>query len=63
MVFHIGSHYDYHFIIKEFAEVFEGQFICLAENTEKYITFLVPIEKEVTRIDRKGKESQKLSDL
>ena len=39
-----------HFIIKELAEEFKKQFICLGENTEKYITFTVPIEKEVTRI-------------
>ena len=47
MVFHNGSTYDYHFIIKELAEEFEGQFECLGENTEKYITFSVPIKKEL----------------
>ena len=45
MVFHNGSTYDYHFKIKELAEEFEGQFEFLGENTEKYITFLVPIKK------------------
>ena len=34
VVFHNGSTYDYHFIIKELAEEFEGQFECLGENTE-----------------------------
>ena len=43
---HNGSTYDYHFIIKEFAEEFKGQFKCLGENTKKYITFSVPIKKE-----------------
>ena len=38
--------YDYHFIIRESAEEFKGQFECLGENTEKYITFSVTIEKE-----------------
>ena len=47
VVFHNGSTYDYHFIIKELAEEFEGQFECLGENTEKYITFSVPIQKEL----------------
>ena len=28
------------------ATEFEGQFECLGENTEKYITFPVPINKE-----------------
>ena len=35
VVFHNGSTYDYHFIIKELAEEFEGEFECLGENTEK----------------------------
>ena len=39
IVFHKGSNYDYHFIIKELAKEFEKQFTCLGENTEKYITF------------------------
>ena len=43
---HNGSVYDYHFIIKELTEEFKGESECLAENTEKYITFSVPIKKE-----------------
>ena len=35
IVFHNGSNYDYHFIIKVLAEQFKKQFICLEENTEK----------------------------
>ena len=53
-VFHNGSNFDYHFIIKKLAEEFEKQFSCLEESTEKYINFTVPIEKEVTRIDKNG---------
>ena len=45
VIFHNGSTY-FHFIIKELAEEFKGKFECLGENTEKYITFSVPIEKE-----------------
>ena len=59
IVFHNGSNYDYHFIIKELAQEFQKQFTCLGENTEKYITFTVPIEKEVTRIDKNGEEIAK----
>ena len=47
LVFHNGSTYDYRFIIKELAEEFEGQFECLGEKTEEYITFSVPIKKEL----------------
>ena len=39
VVFHNGSTYDNHFIINNLAEEFEGEFECLSENTEKYITF------------------------
>ena len=46
VVFHNGSSYDYHFVIKGLAEEFEGDFECLGENKEKYITFSVPITKE-----------------
>ena len=45
VVFHNGSTYDYHFIIKQLAKEFKGCFRCLGENTEKYITFSVPIKK------------------
>ena len=47
MVFHNGSTYDYHFIIKELVKEFEGNFDCLGENAEKYITFSVPLKKKI----------------
>ena len=56
---HNGSEYDYHFIIKELPEEFRKQFTRLGENTKKYITFTVPIDKEVTRINKTGKEITK----
>ena len=46
VVFHSGSSYDDHFIIKGLAEEFEGDFKCLGENKEKYITFSAPIKTE-----------------
>ena len=33
-MFHDGSNINYHFIIQELAEEFEGQFTCSRENTE-----------------------------
>ena len=47
VVFHNGSVYDYHFIIKYLARKFKGNFTCLGENTEKYIIFSVPIKKVI----------------
>ena len=51
IVFHNGSIYDYHFIIKELVKEFEGNFECLGENTEKYITFSVPKKKKIENKD------------
>ena len=45
VVFHNGSNYDYHFIIKELVNEFERQFEYLGENTKKVLDFPVPIEK------------------
>ena len=59
MVFHNGSNYDYHFIIKEVAKEFEGKFNRLEDNTEKYKTFSVPITKEAKRIGKNGVKLQK----
>ena len=49
VVLHNGSNYNYHLIIKELAERFEGQLDCLGENTEKYITFSVLLKKEIKK--------------
>ena len=47
IVFHNGSTYDYHFIIKELVKEFDGNFECLGESTEKYIPFSVTIKKKI----------------
>ena len=57
VIFHNGSNYNYYVII---IEEFKKQFTCLGESTEKYITFTVPVEKEVTRIDKMENKLQKL---
>ena len=57
IVFHSGSNYDYHFIIKELVNEFQGKLKYLGENTQKNKTFSVPIEKEVTKINNVGNES------
>ena len=53
IVFHNGSNYDYHFMIKELTEEFK-QFTCLGENPEKYFIFSLLIKKEATRFHKKG---------
>ena len=41
-------------MITELVEQFERKLTCLGENTEKYITFSVTIQKEVVGIDKNG---------
>ena len=50
IVFHNGSTYDYHFIIEQLTIEFKGEFECLRENTEKYLTFSAPIEKYMVMV-------------
>ena len=38
---------------------FEKHFTCFGENTEKFITFTVPIEEGVTRINKNGERITK----
>ena len=49
IVSHNLSSYDSHFIIKELANEFDGELECLGENTEKYISFSVKINKKITK--------------
>ena len=51
VVFHNSSNYDYHFIIKQLANDFEGKFDRLAENKEK------EKRKKMTKFDNDGNES------
>ena len=60
VVFHNGSVYDYHFIIRYLTREFEGNFECLGENTEKYISFTVPFKKVVN--DEEIKHTIRISD-
>ena len=53
MIFHNGSNYDYHFIVKELAKEFEGEVNCLGESEKKSNTFSVPITKEIRGIGKR----------
>ena len=61
IVFHNGSIYDYHFIIKELVKEFEGNFEYLGENIEKYITFSVLIKKKIENKDLEKLQHTKLN--
>ena len=46
VIFHNGSTYDYHFIIKELACEFDGNFECLGGKHRKIYKFFCPYQKE-----------------
>ena len=59
MVFHNRSNYEYHFFIKGLTEEFNKQFTCFGENTKKYITLAVSIEKKLQELIKMEKKLQK----
>ena len=60
-MFHNGSVYDYHFIIKYLAREFKGNSEYLGENTEKFISFTVPFKKVIN--DKEIKYRIRISDI
>ena len=56
IVSHNLSSYDCHLIIKKLAEKLDGELECLGENTEKYISFSIKINKKITKKDKDGNE-------
>ena len=60
IVFHNRSNYDYHSIIKELAEDFRKQCICLRKDIKRYITSTILIEKDVFRIDKNKEKVAKI---
>ena len=53
--------YDTNFITNQLAIEFKGELNCTGDNMEKYITFSVPIKKEVNNYD--GYDSKKRKQL
>ena len=47
VIAHNASSYDVHFIIRDLAEEFNGHINVIAENIDKYISFKVPIKKQI----------------
>ena len=46
--------------MKELAEELEKQFTCFGENNEKCLSLTLPLEKEVTKIDKNWEEITKI---
>ena len=50
-VFHNGSTYDYHFIIKELAEKSEGRFDCLEKIQKNILLFQYQLKKNLIMVN------------
>ena len=46
-MFHNGSNYDFNLIITELAKEFSSELQCIPVNTNKYMSFSIPIRKKV----------------
>ena len=49
--FHNGTNYDFNLIIKELAKEFRSEMRCIPLNTNKYMSFSIPILKEMKEIN------------
>ena len=45
--FHNGTNYDFNLIINELAKEFRSEMRCIPLNTTKYMSFSIPIKKEI----------------
>ena len=50
VIFHNGSTYDYHFIIKQLEKEFDGQLECLGENTENILLSEYQLKKNLIMV-------------
>ena len=55
IVFHNGSNYNYHLIIKQLAEEFQKYLIYLGKNIAKCMPFPISIKRRLPKIDKIGK--------
>ena len=56
VISHNGWNYYGHLFIRELAKEFEGELDCIRDYSDKYITFLVLITKEVKWVAKRAKE-------
>ena len=62
VVFHNGSTYDNHFVIKQLTKDFKAYFNCIGENTEKYISLSITTIKKSDKVSkRKNPDAYSLS--
>ena len=60
VLFHNGSNYDFNLIITEFTKESRSPLQCIPVNTNKYMSFSIPIRKNVYAKTRNTKKSMLL---
>ena len=58
MFFHNGTNYDFNLIITEVTKEFRNEMRCIPLNTNKYMSFSIPIEKEVKIVQNEQNEQK-----
>ena len=54
MFFHNGTNYDFNLIITELAKEFRSEMRCIPLNTNKCMSFSIPIKKEIKESNNKN---------
>ena len=54
--FHNGTSYDFNLIVNELAKKFRSEMRCIPLNTNKYMSFSIPIRKEVKEEQKEHKK-------
>ena len=57
--FHSGTNYNFNLIINELAKEFRSEMRCIPLNTNKYMSFSIPIRKEVKE-EKQKKQKKKV---
>ena len=58
--FHNGTNYDFNLIITELAKEFRSEMRCIPLNTNKYMSFSIPIRKEIKKQNELKKTKKKV---
>ena len=61
MFFHNRTNYDFNLLINEFAKEYKGDINCIPLNTNKHMSFSVPIKKEIIEPNEDDKKKRVLT--
>ena len=56
--FHNGTNYDFNLIINELAKEIRNEMRCIPLNTNKYMSFSIPIKKKIKEQKEQNKQNE-----